>query len=267
MIVLIGLVVAGLGPILWSAKAAISYPNDIIAAPLSFWPSGIRLQNLADAWDRIQIGTALFNTMVMGIGCTVVALVVAITGGYVLSILKPRWSKVLSGAVLATLFLPAVITLVPLYQTVLDMPLLNVSLLNTFWALWLPAGASAFNVMITKRFFDGIPPSLVEAARIDGAGPLRILLLIILPLSRPIVGVMALLSLIGAFKDYLWPLLVMPDPAVQPVSVALPARTASADLGVGLAGVFLTIVIPVVLFLIFQRQFLRGVALTGGVKG
>ncbi|GAA3113359.1 multiple sugar transport system permease protein [Kribbella aluminosa] len=267
IIVLGGLVLGGIGPIVWAAKSAVSTSNDILSAPLSWWPSGIHFGNLAEAWTRVRIGKALGNTVAVAVGSTLTSLFVSITAAYVLSILQPRWGKILSGMVLATLFLPGVITLVPLYQTVLKLPLLNISLLNSFWALWLPAGANAFNVLITKRFFDGIPKSFIEAARIDGAGPIRVLWSVMLPLSRPIIGVMALLSLIGAFKDYLWPLLVIPNPDKQPISVALPRLSQSAELSINLAAVFLTIAIPVVLFLIFQRQFLRGVAMTGGVKG
>jgi multiple sugar transport system permease protein len=172
----------------------------------------------------------------------------------------------LSAAILATLFVPGIVSLVPLYLTVLKLPVTGTNLTNTFWAVWLPPAASAFHVLIVKRFFDGIPREYFEAARIDGAGPLRVFTALVLPLSRPILGVVVLLSIISSWKDYLWPLLVLTNPDLQPVSVALPKIAKVTELNIQLAGLFLALLIPVALFLIFQRAFLRGVGLSGGIK-
>ncbi|GAA2001065.1 carbohydrate ABC transporter permease [Microbacterium ulmi] len=265
---LVGLVFAGLGPLAWSAKAAISDSYAIITDPMGIWFTPNEWGNLIAAWNAGQIGPALGNTVALAVGSTVVTLFVCTTGAYLLSALRPRWGKVLSAAILATLFLPGVISLVPLYLTILNLPVLNVSLINTYWAVWLPAGASAFNVLILKQFFDSIPRELVEAARIDGAGPVRVFATIILPLSRPILGVVALLTIVASWKDFLWPMLVLPDSALQPVSVALPhLAKGSTPFAVQMAAVFLSIIIPIVLFLVFQKQFLRGVGTAGGVKG
>ncbi|KTS55490.1 ABC transporter permease, partial [Microbacterium testaceum] len=145
--------------------------------------------------------------------------------------------------------------------------ILGFSLIDTWWAVWLPAGATAFNVLIIARFLEAIPADLYEAARIDGAGPLRILWSIVLPLARPILGVVGLLTVVASWKDYLWPLLVLPTPDNQPVSVALPRLADQTELSVQMAALFLSLIIPVALFLIFQRQFLRGASMAGGVKG
>lgn len=265
---LVGLVVAGLGPLAWSAKAAISDSHAIITDPMGIWLTPNEWGNLVAAWNAGQIGSALGNTVILAVGSTAVTLFVCSTGAYLLSALRPRWGKWLQGAVLATLFLPGVISLVPLYLTILDMPVIGVNLINTYWAVWLPAGASAFNVLVLKQFFDSIPRELVEAARIDGAGPVRVFATIIVPLSRPILGVVALLTIVASWKDFLWPMLVLPDSALQPVSVALPhLAKGNTPFAVQMAAVFISIVIPVVLFLIFQKQFLRGVGTAGGVKG
>jgi multiple sugar transport system permease protein len=192
---------------------------------------------------------------------------VATTGGYVLSVLRPRYGNVIFGLVLATLFVPSVVLLVPLYLTILDVPIVHVSLLNTFWAVWLPMGASAFNVLLVKRFFDGLPREIFEAARVDGAGPFRLLWSIVLPMSKPILGVVSVFAVIAAWKDYLWPLLVLPDPAHQPLSVRLPAIAPYLELDVFLAALAISTVLPIALFLAFQRLFLSGAGLGGAVKG
>ncbi|MGZ0151653.1 carbohydrate ABC transporter permease [Kribbella sp. WER1] len=267
VVVLLGLLVAGLGPMLWLLKAAVSPTQDSIRSPLGWFPSGrVEWQNLATAWQQGHIGYYLTNTAYIAAGTAVVSLIVCTTAGYVLSVLRPRWGFLLSAAILATLFVPHIVSLVPLYLTVLKLPLVHTNLTNTFWAVWLPPAASAFNVLIVKRFFDGIPREYFEAARIDGAGPLRVFTSIVLPLSRPILGVVVLLSIISSWKDYLWPLLVLTNPDLQPVSVALPKIAKVTELNIQLAGLFLALLIPVLLFLVFQRAFLRGVGLSGGIK-
>jgi multiple sugar transport system permease protein len=165
------------------------------------------------------------------------------------------------------MFVPAIVLLVPLYLTILDPPLLGRSLINSFWAVWLPAGASAFNVLLVQRFFDSLPREVFEAARMDGAGPYRLFWSVVLPMSKPIIGVVSVFAVIAAWKDFLWPLLVLKDPAIQPLSVRLPSIEASTDLGVFLAALAISTLIPVGLFLVFQRMFLQGAGLGGAVKG
>jgi multiple sugar transport system permease protein len=268
IIILLGLIVAGLGPLLWLFKAAISTTQDTLREPFAIFPSGVVVwSNLGRAWTESGIGHYLTNTGLIALGQLVATLIVCTTIAYVLSVLKPRWGKYVSAAIMATLFVPGIVILVPLYLTILHLPGTGTSLLNTYWALWLPGAANAFNILVVKRFFDAIPSELYEAARIDGAGTVRVFLLIVIPLSRPILGVVALLTVMASWKDYLWPLLVLQNPAIQPISVALPRLAMNSEVSIQMASLFLALLIPVVLFLIFQRQFLRGVGLSGGVKG
>ena len=267
VLVLIGLLFAGLGPLVWLLKASTSTTQDILTDPFALWPSGVQWENLWFAWTRGRIGLHLGNTVIVVIGTWIASLLVSITAAYVLSVLRPKWGPFLSGAILFTLFIPHVVSLVPLYLTILDMPGLGVSLLNTYWAVWLPAAANAFNVLVIKRFFDSLPRELFEAARIDGAGGVRILVSLVLPLSKPILAVVSLLTIVASWKDFLWPLLVLQRPDMQPISVALPRIVELYELSIGMAALFLALIVPVVLFLIFQRKFLRGVSMSGGVKG
>lgn len=263
----VGLVVAGLGPLLWLAKAAVTPTQDTLTQPFALWPNGIDWANLSQAWNDIHIDQYFWNTLVVAAGSWFFQVFVATTAGYALSVLRPRYAPILNGLVLATLFIPAVVLLVPLYLTVLHPPLIDVSLLNTYWAVWLPAAANAFNILLVKRFFDSLPREVFEAARTDGAGPFRVFWSVVLPMSKPILGVVSVFAVIAAWKDFLWPLLVLPDPAVQPLSVRLPAVQSQTELDVFLAALAISTIIPVVLFLIFQRLFLRGAGLGGAVKG
>lgn len=266
-VLLAALVAIGLGPMLWLAKSAVTPTQDTLREPLALWPNGIDLANLSEAWTRVEIDQYFFNTVALAAGAWAVQLLVAATGGYALAVLRPRYGKVLSGVVLATLFVPAVVLLVPLYLTVLDPPLLGTSLLNSFWAVWLPAGANAFNVLLMQRFFASLPKEVFEAARVDGAGPYRLFWSIVLPMSRPIIGVVSVFAVIASWKDFLWPMLVLPDPALQPLSVRLPALQRFVELDVFLAALAIATLIPVALFLVFQRLFLSSAGLGGAIKG
>jgi multiple sugar transport system permease protein len=261
-----GLVLAGLGPIIWLAKAAVTSTQDTISTPLALWPNGIDWANLSQAWVDVEVGKYFLNTIVIALGAWFMCLLIATTGGYVLSVLKPRYAPILNGAVLATLFIPSVVLLVPLYLTIVR-PLVGESLLNNYLAVWLPTAANAFNILLVKRFFDSLPREVFEAARTDGAGPFRVFWSIVLPMSRPILGVVSVFAIIGSLKDYLWPSLVLPDPAVQPLGVRLPAIQSQVELDVFLAALAISTIIPIVLFLAFQRVFLRSAGLGGAVKG
>lgn len=265
-IIVLALIVVSVGPIAWLFKAATSTSTEILADPFGLWPSGMHWDNFTEAFRRVRFGTYLQNTLWIVLGNWVVGIIVQTTGAYALAILKPRYSSVIYAMVLATLFIPGVISLVALYMTVVNVPIVNISLMNTFWAVWLPAGASAFNVVLLHRSFSSLPRELFDAARIDGAGETRIFLSIVLPMSRPILGVISLFIMVNAYKDFLWPLLVLTDTNLQPLSVALPRLESATELSVYMAALFLTIVIPVALFLAFQKQFLSAAGSSGALK-
>lgn len=268
-LILIGLIIAGAGPLLWLFKAAITSTTEIVQNPLGIlWDwSDLRWENLAEAWNRSAIGRYLLNTLLIALGQVLFTLIVCTTCAYCLSVLRPRWAPILSGAILATLFIPGIIALVPLYLTILRLPVLGISLIDSYFALWLPGAANAFLILVIKRFFDSLPRDLFEAARIDGAGSWRVLMQIVLPLARPILGVVALLTIMASWKDFLWPMLVLPSRSIQPISVALFLNLKNTELSVRLGALFLALVVPVALFIIFQKQFLRGVSASAGLKG
>jgi multiple sugar transport system permease protein len=266
-LLLVVLIIVGLGPLLWLAKSATSTTQDTLRNPMSLWPSGFDFENLVTAWRDAQIGHYFLNTVKIAVGSWLVQLVVAVTGGYVLGILRPWYARILTGAVLVTLFVPPVVLLVPLFLTVLDLPIAGTSLLNSYWGIWLPAGASAFNVILVKRFMENLPIEIIEAARVDGAGPIRLLLSIVLPMSKPVIGVVSVFAVLITWKDYLWPLVVLPDSEIQPLSVRLPLVRDTLQLDVFLAALAISMVLPITLFIIFRRFFISGEAMSGALKG
>nr|BFE65538.1 carbohydrate ABC transporter permease [Dactylosporangium thailandense] len=266
-ILLVLLLVVGIGPVLLLAKFAITPTQDIIRTPLAIFPHGMRWANISEAWNDVKISHYFLNTIWLAAGSWFVQLLVATTGGFMLSVLRPAWAKIVNGLVIATLFVPTVVLLVPLYLTILNPPGVGMSLINNFFAVWLPAGASAFNVVLVTRFFDSLPREVFEAARVDGASSFRLFWSVVLPMSKPILGVVSVFAAIASWKDFLWPMLVLKDPNLQPLSVRLPAIASQTDLGVFLAALAISTLIPVVFFLIFQRMFLSSAGLGGAVKG
>ena len=266
-LLLLGLLVFGLGPIVWLAKSAITPTGDTISHPIALFPNGFAWGNLHEAWSSVHVGRYFWNTIVVATGSWLVQIMVATTGAYVLSVLRPRYAPVLRGLLMMTLFVPAVVLLVPLYVEIVHPPLLHHSFIDSYWAVWLPAGASAFNVVLVARFFDNLPREIFEAARVDGAGPFRLFRDIVLPMSKPILGVVSVFAVLASWKDFLWPLLVLNNPDKQPLSVRLPAIQAQTQLGVFLAAMFIACLVPIAGFLIFQRSFLRGTGFGGAIKG
>ena len=264
---LLFLLLIGLGPLLWLAKSSITPTQDTLRMPMALWPHGFDLGYFVTAWNRVHIDRYLMNTVMIAAGSWLVQIVVATTAGYALSVLRPRFARALTALVLATLFVPSIVLLVPLYLTVVNTPVVHIKMIDTFWAVWLPAGASAFNVVLVKRFFDNLPREIFEAAQVDGAGPFRLFWSIVLPMSRPILGVVSVFAVIATWKDYLWPLLVLPSPNMQPLSVRLPTLQQTIELDIFLAALTISSLIPIAVFLVFQRMFLSGAGLGGAIKG
>src|SRR5207244_1530888 len=153
----------------------------------------------------------LWNTLVYAFGALALQLTFCVAAAYALSKLRPIFGGAILGMMLASMMIPAAVLVVPQYVTVLDLPIIHVNMTETPWVMWLPTVANAFNVFLRKRFFDSIPNELLDAASIDGAGPLRTLWRIVLPMSRPVLGVVSIFAVVAVWKDYLWPLITVTD--------------------------------------------------------
>jgi len=255
-------------PLYWMFSSAVKTPEeyaqpDPTLIPHSFVPETYQL-----AWDRMRIAKFFANTAFYALGGWLIQLVFQVAVAYALSKLRPLFGKVVLGAMLASLMLPATALLIPAYLTVTDLPIFGWNLLNTPWALWLPAVANAFNIYVLKRFFDQIPNDLLDSAALDGAGRFRVLWSIVLPLSRPVLGVVSIFSIVAIWKDFIWPLLVLQDPETQTLSVALSrlASTSQVPPTQLMAGLAIASVPMIVVFLIFQRSIIGGLA-AGSMKG
>lgn len=258
--------VAFVVPLYWAATGAMKSSAELAQSPPTYVPETWHPENYGKAWREMDLARYFLNTVVLAGGAWLVQLAVQVPAAYALSKLRPRFGNVVLALMLVTLMMPATALLVPVYLTVVDVPLVNRNLINSPSAVWLPAAANAFNIYILKNFFDRIPDELLDAAKMDGAGPLTALWRVVLPLARPILAVVSILSVVTAWKDFLWPLLVLPDPARQPLSVFLQRVAQDTPLNSLVAGLVMASLPLIALFLVFQRHIVAGLG-AGGLKG
>jgi multiple sugar transport system permease protein len=266
VIVVVGFTGAFVFPLYWMVTGALKSPDELAQIPPSFFPKSFDFGVYADAWQQLQLGVFLKNTALYAGGAWLFTLAVDVTAAYALSKLRPFFGKVVLAAMLATLMIPPMVLLLPTYLTAKDLPILHLNLLNTPWAIWLPAAANGFFVFLLKRFFDSIPRELLEAAEIDGASPLRILWSIVLPVSRPILGVVSILSVVTVWKDFVWPLLVLPETDKMSISVGIASLSAQMPQNVLIASLVIASLPTILVFFVFQRSIMAGLT-AGSLKG
>ncbi|RSS43643.1 carbohydrate ABC transporter permease [Streptomyces sp. WAC08241] len=255
-----------LGPLYWLVSSGFKDAQEVIQTPPTLVPGTFEPGNYTRAWEVMDLATLLLNTLYYAFGALAFQLVLDVAAAYSLSKLRPLFGKAILGMMLATLMIPATVLVVPQYLTVLDVPVVERNLLNTPWAIWLPAVTNAFNIFLLKRFFDSIPKELLDAASMDGASPLRILWSIVLPISRPILGVVSIFAVVGVWKDFLWPMLTLPDPSKQTLNVGIYSLSNGVPVNVLIAALTIASLPTLLIFLVFQRNIMSGLT-AGGLKG
>jgi multiple sugar transport system permease protein len=253
-------------PLVWMLLGAMKSAPELARNPPALLPETFDTGAYVEAWNFMDLAKYFTNTVIIAAGAWLIQLAVQVPAAYALSKLRPVLGRWILALMLATLMLPASALLVPTYLAITDVPIVEVNLVNSPAAIWLPAAANAFNIYLLKRFFDQIPTELLDAARIDGAGTVTTMVRIVLPLSRPILAVVSIFSIVAAWKDFIWPLLVLQNPEVQTLSVALQRFEPDTPINLMLAGLVIASVPMVVAFLIFQRQILAGLT-AGSLKG
>ncbi|MGC9665340.1 carbohydrate ABC transporter permease [Planosporangium sp. 12N6] len=255
-----------LGPLYWMVTAGFKSTHEVISNPPTLFPQDPDPGTYAAAWRHLHLGRLLLNSAYYAFGALAFQLVFDVAAAYSLSRLRPVFGRAILGLMLATLMIPAAVLIVPQYLTVVDLPIVHISLINTPWAIWLPTVANAFNIFLLKRFFDSIPQELLAAASIDGASPLQTLWRIVLPMSRPILGVVSIFAVVNVWKDFLWPFLVLPDPTKQPVNIGINSLSLNVALNEIVAGLTIASIPTLILFLLFQRNIMSGLT-AGSLKG
>lgn len=253
-------------PALWMVMTCFKEPAELASVHQSFFPTQFRFEKFATTWARFKFHKYFFNTLVMSVGTVVFDVVINGFAGYVLSRLKPRGAKLYFGMVTVLILVNAPI--IPLYMTFVDFPIGHFSMLGTYWPMWMMAGANMFNILLFKTSFDAISVSLVEAAKIDGASPIRIFTSIIIPMSVPVITTVAIFTFNGSFGSFFWPYLIVPDSSKRTLGVVLYAVRGAADLSldIKMIATFICIIPQLLVFILFQKKIIGGINL-GGVKG
>jgi multiple sugar transport system permease protein len=257
-----------IGPMYFLFTDAVKSTPEVIATPPTLVPHSFDPGNFTTAWNRLDVGLMLWNTVYYAVGALVLQLVFDVAAAYSLSKLRPVLGNVVLFLMLATLMIPVTVLVVPQYVTIASMPFFHWNLIGSPEAIWLPSVANAFNIFLLKRFFDSIPAEYVDAASVDGASPLMILWRIILPMSRPILAVVSIFSLVAVWKDFLWPLLV--EYGYTPTRETLNVGLWQGQVGVPeellIAASAIAAVPTIAFFLIFQRNIMAGLT-AGGIRG
>jgi len=247
-------------PAFWMLSGALKSSLELLQVPPTLLPQEPQWRNYAVAWESANLTLYYRNTLLIALGEWALALFVSATAAYALSRLRPALASFWLFMFIAMLMVPGEAILIPRFLSVVNVPFFNVSLLDSWWAVWLPGAVSAFNIFLFKSFFDQLPGELFDAARIDGAGAWAIFVRIVLPLSKPVVAVVSIFTLIASWKSFFWPLLVLPSPDVQPIMVALYRFGKFTQLNLVIAALVIASVPTVILFLIFQKRILSGIS-------
>jgi len=261
-------------PAIWTILTSFKDTQEIYAA-FSFFPQdmswGKMVSRISESWNALQLGDSFINTIVLSIGSLIFRIVVCGFGGYVLSKLKPRGSKLLFTLVVWTMMMPSQIRMVPNYISYLHFPFAadngwGVSLLDTYWPMWLGAGADTFAVLLFKNAFDALSNSYVEAAKIDGCSNYGVFFRIMLPLATPVIIYESIGVLSAAWSDFFTPLLVLDKNAVVPLKIYRLQSDTSIQMNTYFMALVFASVPPFIIFAFFQKRILGGINI-GGVKG
>lgn len=266
--ILLALSVVCLFPPVWLLLSSFKDVKEFLSIPPTLFPKSFHPEKLVEVWNSMSFWKYYLNTLTMAAGDLTVCLISTGLGGYVLSRMRPKGIKAVFALIMWTMMMPNSISMVPLFMSFIDYTPLHLNLTNTYIPMWMMAGANTFYILVFKSFFDGIPISYVEAARIDGCSDGGIFTRIILPLSKPVLMVIGIFSLNGSWENFMWPYLILKDPKFYTVAVQIfSMKNSSWAVDSYICALVFAILPPAILFIIFQKHIMTGFTMGGGVKG
>ncbi len=253
--------IAVIAPFIWMVLGSFKGEGELRQAPPTWLPQAASWDNYTELFARLRFSTYFFNSTVVAVVVTAGNLLFCSMLGYALAMLDFRGKRTVFTLVMATLMIPGVVTFVPLFVLVA-----NAGLIDSLPGLILPFLVSPFGVFLMRQFFLGLPRDLLDAGRVDGAGELRIFARIFLPLTGPALATLGILTFLGSWNNFLWPLVVAQTESHYTLPVALALYSTgqnSTQYGLLLAGATVVVLPILVIFMIFQRRFIEGIATTG----
>jgi multiple sugar transport system permease protein len=252
-----------LTPLLWMVSASFMSPGESNSFPPRLLPQVPTLQNYVDLFTRLNLARYLLNSTLVAVSATLISLIINSMAGYAFAKLRFTGRERVFQILLAALVIPGQVGMLPLFLLLKSM-----GLVNTIAGVIVPFMAGIFGIFMVRQYAMSIPDDLLDAARVDGAGEYRIFWNIVIPVIQPILVTLAVFTFLSAWNDFMWPLIVLSDDAKYTLPVALASLSGEhvQDTGLMMAGSVLTVLPVVVLFIVLQRAYIRGVMM-GSVKG
>ncbi len=250
-------------PLLWMLAASLMPAGEANHYPPRLWPSTVTFEHYIALFTRLDLGRYLLNSALLAGATTLISLFINSMAGYAFAKFRFRYRDRLFRGLLAAMVIPAQVAMLPLFLL-----LKQFGLINTYWGVIIPGMASIFGIFLIRQYLLAIPDSLLDAARMDGASEFRIYWSLILPLCRPILVTLAIFTFLGAWNDFMWPLIVLTDGSMYTLPVALANLLGEhvQDTELMMAGSVLTVLPVMLLFVALQKYYIAGIML-GGMKG
>ncbi|POX47670.1 carbohydrate ABC transporter permease [Streptomyces sp. Ru72] len=258
---LTGLLLLMVTPFLWMLSGAFKSEGDIRKIPPDLIPVRPTLANYRELFSSLDFASMFANSVIVALAVTAGNLIFCSMLGYALAKLEFRGQRAVFALVMGTLMVPGLVTFVPLYILVA-----NMKLTGSLLGLVLPFLATPFGVFLMRQFISTLPDELIDAARVDGCRELAIFWKIILPLTKPALATLGIITFLGSWNNFLWPLVVAQNESQYTLPVGLALASSGQDFtrfGVLLAGAVVVLLPVTIVFLLFQRHFVAGIATTG----
>ncbi len=263
-------------PFFWSLTTSFKPTDEIASDPVRWLPSHLTFEHYVTAFTTVPFGRYFLNSFVLAGAGVLCNLFLGSLAGYAFARMRFPGRELLFRLLLASMMVPGIVTMIPSYVILRSIPLLGgndvaghggFGLLNTYWAIILPGAAGAFAIFLMRQFFLTLPIELGEAARIDGCGEFRIFWNIYTPLCKPALATLAILTFQAGWNAFLWPLIVLNDPAMSTVQMGLQAFSYNhtTDFGPLMAASVVAVLPTIGLFMYAQKYMLQGIAF-GGIK-
>ncbi|MEZ0166102.1 carbohydrate ABC transporter permease [Kineococcus sp. LSe6-4] len=260
VVVLLVLSLVWLFPLYWMLVTAVSPRDDLASGRVGLLPTTLDPGGFSRALTQFPVLQWAQNSLAIAVVAVVITVAVDVTAGYVLAKHRFPGRAVVFFLIIATLMIPIQVLLIPQFDLVNSL-----GWINSYWAVIVPRSAEAFGVFLARQYFLSLPDELLEAAQLDGAGQLRTLWSVVLPLSRPLVAVLVVMTFMYRWNEFAWPLVALRDPALYtlPVGLSFLQSQYTTDYPALMAGALVSVLPVLVLFGIAQRQFVAGIARSG----
>ena len=264
---LYGLLIVGAiacaSPLLWMFSASLMPSGDASIFPPKLFPIPITLEHYKVLFTRLNVARYFLNSILVSCGVTIISLLVNSLAGYAFAKYRFAGRDKLFTFLLASMVVPAQVSMLPLFLMMNKM-----GLVNTYWGILIPGIASIFGIFLIRQYALSLPDSLIEAAKMDGAGDFEIYWRVIIPLFRPVLVTLGLFTFMGVWNDFLWPLIVMTDDSMYtlPVAVANLMGEHAPDTELMMAGSVVTVLPVLIVFMAVQKYYIEGI-IAGSVKG